>query len=119
MSIGTAWANAALAFLLELAALAVLAWGGWRLGGGGALRGILAVALPAAAAVLWGLFAAPRATYPSGAGELVVKAAVFGGAALVLARAASPHWGGGFAALVLANLVLAALLPAVESAPAS
>jgi ABC-type glucose/galactose transport system permease subunit len=88
MSTGTAWANATLAFLLELAALALLAWGGWRLGGGaGALRGVLAVGLPVAAAVLWGLFA----------------------------WGASPRWGAGFAALVAANLVLAVLLPVVET----
>jgi hypothetical protein len=116
MSTGTAWANATLAFLLELAALALLAWGGWRLGGGaGALRGVLAVGLPVAAAVLWGLFAAPHASHPSTAGRLAVQLVVFGAAAVVLAWGASPRWGAGFAALVAANLVLAVLLPVVET----
>jgi uncharacterized protein DUF2568 len=119
MVIGTAWANATLAFLLELAALAVLAWGGWRLGGDGALRVVLAVGLPAAAAVLWGLFAAPHATYATTPGRLATQLVVFGGAAVVLAWAASPRWGAGFVALVVANLVLAALLPTVQAAPGS
>jgi len=113
MATGLAWTNAALSFLLELAALAVLARGGWRLGGDGVLRVAAAVALPVLAAVLWGAFAAPHAAYPSAAGRLVVQAVVFGGAAVVLAWAASPRWGVAFLALVVANLVLAALLPQV------
>jgi hypothetical protein len=116
MGTGLAWANAALAFLLELAALGVLAWGGWRLGGDGVLRVLLAVSLPVLAAVLWGAFAAPQGD-PSTAGRIAVQVLVFGAAALVLAWAASPRWGAGWAAVVAANLVLAALLPAVETAP--
>ena len=118
MGITSAWTNAALSFLLELAALGVLAWGGWRLGGDGVLRGVLAVALPVAAAVLWAWFASPQATHPSTAGRLVVQAGVFGGAAVVLAWAASPRWGAGFLAVVAANLVLAVVLPQVGTAPA-
>lgn len=116
MTMGLAWTNAAVAFALELAALAVLAWGGWRLGGDGVLRIGLAVALPVAAALLWALVAAPHATYPSTAGRLVVQAAVFGGAAAVLAEAAAPRWAAGFLVLVVANLVLAAVLPQVAAA---
>ncbi|WP_448615223.1 YrdB family protein [Modestobacter sp. URMC 112] len=118
MAIGVAWVNAGLAFLLELVALGVLAWGGWRLGGDGVLRVVLAVGLPVAAAVLWAVFAAPHATVPSTAGRLAVQVAVLGGAALVLAVGLSPRWGGGLAALVAVNLVLAALLPTVGTTPA-
>jgi hypothetical protein len=118
MAMSMAWANAALAFLIELTALGVLAWGGWRSGGDGALRVVLALALPAVAAVLWGLFAAPHATVASAGGRLAVQVLVFGGAALVLAWAASPRWGAAFAALVVVNLVLAVLLPAVETSAA-
>jgi hypothetical protein len=118
MGTGLAWTNAALAFLLELAALGVLAWGGWRLGGDGAVRVALAIALPVLAAVLWGAFAAPHAAVDSAAGRLVVQAVVFGGAAAVLAWAASPRWGAGFLALVVANLVLAVVLPQVGTSAA-
>ncbi len=113
-----AWANATLAFLLELAALAVLAWGGWRLGGDGVLRVVAAVGLPVLAAVLWGAFAAPHAAFPSAVGRLVVQALVFGGAAAVLAGATSPRWAAASVVLVVANLVLAAVLPQVGAAPA-
>ncbi len=118
MLIGLVWVNAALAFLLELVALGLLGWGGWLLGGTGALRVVLAVALPAVAAVLWGLFAAPQATFPSTGGRLAVQLLVLGGAAVVLALAVSPRWGAALAVVVVANLVVAALAPAVEVARA-
>jgi hypothetical protein len=118
MGTGLAWANATLAFGLELGALAVLGWGGWQLGGPVAVRVLLAVALPTVAAVLWGLFAAPRATFSAGAGRLAVQAMVFGAAAVLLAWAASPRWGAAFAAVVAVNLVAAAALPSVGSSAA-
>jgi len=118
MGIGLAWVNATLAFALELAALALLGWGGWLLGGPVAARVLLAMLLPTAAAVLWSLFAAPRAVHPSGAGRLAVQALVFGSAAVLLAWAASPRWGAGFAAVVVVNLLAAAALPSVDSATA-
>ncbi|WP_329285811.1 DUF2568 domain-containing protein [Streptomyces sp. NBC_00691] len=46
--------NEGLAFLLEVAALALLAWWGWESAESLAPRLLLAVATPAAAAVLWG-----------------------------------------------------------------
>jgi hypothetical protein len=115
MGMGLAWVNATVAFALELAALAVLGWGGWQLGGPVTVRVALAVALPTVAAVLWSLFAAPRATFSTAAGRIAVQALVFGTAAVLLAWAASPRWGAAFAAVVAVNLVAAAALPSVES----
>jgi hypothetical protein len=108
-----AWANATLAFGLELGALAVLGWGGWQLGGSTPLRVLLVVALPVAAGVLWSVFAAPRAVVPSAAGRLAVQVLVFGAAAVLLAWAAAPLGGAAFAALVAVNLGAAAVLPSV------
>jgi hypothetical protein len=113
--IGLSWVNATLAFALELAALAVLGWGGWLLGGPVAVRLLLAAGLPAVAAVLWALFAAPRASFSTGAGRLAVQALVFGSAAVLLAWAASPRWGAAFAAVVAVNLVGAAVLPPLDA----
>jgi hypothetical protein len=79
---------------------------------------LLAVALPTVAAVLWALFAAPKAIFSPGVGRLAVQALVFGAAAVLLAWAASPRWGAAFAAAVAVNLVAAAALPAVESSTA-
>jgi hypothetical protein len=77
---GLVLANDALAFFLELLALAALAYLGWTLGSWPA-----AIALPLIAIVLWWLFAAPRAriTVPL-AVKLAVKTLVFGGAAVGL-----------------------------------
>ena len=118
MGSGLAWTNATVAFGLELAALAVLGRGGWQLGGSTAVRLLLAVGLPIVAAVLWSLFAAPRAVVPSAAGRLAVQVLVFGTAAGFLAWAATPRWGAAFAAVVAVNLVAAAALPPVDAPPA-
>ncbi|MFD4156540.1 YrdB family protein [Streptomyces hydrogenans] len=87
-----------LAFVLEMAALGFLAWWGWSAVDPVALRVALAVAVPGAAATVWGLFAAPKARFRVPvAGVLVVKALVFGGAALALSGV-----GHGTAAVVFA-----------------
>ncbi|MFF5282991.1 DUF2568 domain-containing protein [Streptomyces sp. 62] len=100
--------NEGLAFLLELAALAVLAWWGWEGAENVALRLLLAVAAPALAALVWGLFAAPRARFRVPlAGVLCVKALVFGAAALALLDLGRPVGALSFAAVALVNTALA------------
>ncbi|WP_426367618.1 DUF2568 domain-containing protein [Streptomyces sp. E-08] len=100
--------NEGLAFLLELAALAVLARWGWEAAENVALRLLLAVAAPALAAVVWGLFAAPKARFRVPlAGVLLVKALVFGAAALALLGLGRPVWAVVFAAVALVNTALA------------
>ena len=49
----------ALRFVLELGALAALAYGGWRVDGPLWLRLLFAVAAPLAAALIWGRWVAP------------------------------------------------------------
>ncbi|MEV1037558.1 DUF2568 domain-containing protein [Streptomyces sp. NPDC050204] len=71
--------NEAVAFVVELAALAALAWWGFATGGGMAGQLLLGVGAPVVAAVVWGMFAAPRARFrPPLVGVLVVKAVVLG-----------------------------------------
>jgi exosortase/archaeosortase len=103
------WAWLAVAFLAEVAALAALAAWGWAAGGSTATRVLLAVAAPAVAAVLWGLFAAPRAPVQRPALTLLVKIAVFGAAVLALVALGHP--------VLAALLGAAALLSAVLSTP--
>lgn len=78
-------ANEALALLLELAMLAGLAWWGASQHASLLSRVLLGLAAPLAAALVWALFAAPRARFriPAG-GVLVVKAVVFGVTALAV-----------------------------------
>ncbi|MEU8620677.1 YrdB family protein [Streptomyces sp. NPDC048623] len=100
--------NEGLAFLLELAALAALAWWGWAFPDATVLRVLLAVAAPASAATLWGLFAAPRARFPVPLpAVLAVKALVFGAATLALYALDRPAWAVAFAAVAVVNTALA------------
>lgn len=84
---GPPWfvANELLAFVLEVLAIGLLCWWGFASGGSVVVRVVLGLGVPAAAVVLWGLFAAPRARFrPPPAGVLVVKALVLLGAAAAL-----------------------------------
>ena len=112
MGIGT-WA--VLVFVCELAMLAGLAVAGWRLAPDGLARYGLAVALPVAAAVIWGLWLAPRAARglkdrPATAAKIVVF--VVAGALL----AATGLWPWGLALGAGATL---ALLMAARHEPAA
>src|SRR5262249_54271077 len=85
MSRGLRGANEALAFLLEIAALVAVGVWGYHVGSGVPVKVALAIAVPVLVAVVWGLFAAPRAVVKLPLwGVLVVKALVFGAAALAL-----------------------------------
>ncbi|MFE2288340.1 YrdB family protein [Streptomyces sp. NPDC059443] len=100
--------NEALAFLLEVVALGLLAWWGFTrdIGIVGAVA--LAVAAPLAAAVLWGLFAAPKARIAIPyAAQLGVKAVVFGAAALALLALGQRSTFLWFTVVVVVNTTLA------------
>ena len=59
------------------------------------------------AALVWGLFAAPKAPLKGGLGfQLAVEALVFGAATAALFLAGRPVWGVAYAALVVLNRVL-------------
>jgi hypothetical protein len=107
---GPPWfaANEILAFVLELAAVAILAWWGFASGDGLAVRIVLGVGTPAIAVALWGLFAAPRARFrPPLAGVLVVKALVLLGAAAALYALGHPVGAAVMAVVVVANTAVA------------
>jgi hypothetical protein len=102
--------NLALAFLLELCALAALAiWGAKTGSGAGAV--VLAIAAPAAMAVVWGAFLSPRAAFPlHGPGKFIAATVVFALAAAALATTGSEIWGFALVfAFVLNQAMLAAL----------
>ncbi|MGK5556675.1 YrdB family protein [Actinomadura kijaniata] len=102
--------NEGSAFALELVALVALGWWGFHTGGGAPVHVALGVGAPLAAAVVWGLFAAPKArfTVPL-AGVLAVKALVFGAAAVALYALGWPVPAVLFAAAALANTALASV----------
>jgi hypothetical protein len=98
-------------FLDELVLLAVLAVAGARLAGGTLASIALAVALPLAAAVAWGLLLAPasrrRLAHPA---RLLAKLALVAAGAALLAAAGLGWWAAAFA------VASAALLTAGELA---
>jgi len=104
------WVWLTVAFLAEVAALVALATWGWSAGGSTGTKLVLAVALPLAAAVLWGVFAAPRAPVRLPAVAVLVKVVVFGGAVLALVATGHP-----WAAAVLG--VAAVLSSVLSTAP--
>lgn len=68
--------NDVVAFVVEIGVLVLLAWAGFSVGG---LAGwLLGIGLPALAATLWGLFAAPRARVSSPVLALATKLLVLG-----------------------------------------
>ncbi|WP_344262700.1 YrdB family protein [Actinomadura napierensis] len=102
--------NEGLAFLLEIAALAALAWWGFTTGGNMIVHIVLGIGTPAAAMVLWGMFAAPRARFKVALPfVLLVKAVVFGAGALAL-------YGVDHTALAVAFAIVAVLNTALATA---
>jgi hypothetical protein len=96
-------ANLAVKFLLELAAFASLAYWGWHVGS--TITGILvAIAAPAAAIAIWGLFAAPRARrrLPL-AWRVPLELGVFVLAAVALGVSGHPALAVSFALVVVIN----------------
>lgn len=101
-------ANLVLAFLLEILALLFLSDWGWHNGASTGTRLLQAIAVPLVAAVVWGLFAAPKARIPVPLpAQLAVKALVFGAATWALFDLRMPVLGVLFALVVIVNTVVA------------
>jgi hypothetical protein len=102
-------ANEGLAFVIELVMLAALAWWGAEVGGTPIARVTLGVGVPLAAAIFWGLFAAPKARMRLPvAGVLSVKALPFAAAAAAMHSLGRPWLAIGFAVVALINAAIAA-----------
>ena len=107
-AVGTAHgANLALRFVLELAALAALAYWGFHSGDSVAADLVLGVGAPVLAACVWGALAAPKSSRRlSGPALLAVQLAVLCAGAIALVAAGRPVLGAALAALIAANTVL-------------
>jgi len=99
--------NLGIAFLLELCALAALAYWGFQTGSSTVLKLILGFAAPVLTAVIWGRFMAPTSkTRLRGMSYLLVKILIFGIAAIALAAAGQVTLAILFAAISIVNQVL-------------
>lgn len=100
----------ALHFLMELGALAAVAFWGWTRSTGTA-RWVWALGLPVLLAITWAVFRAagdgpdPTVTIP-GPARLVLELAVLGGAAFLLLRAGRSSLAGLFVALIIVDFAL-------------
>lgn len=102
--------NLALRFLLELGILAALATWGWS-AGQGALRWLLAIGAPLAAAVLWGVFRVPGDGGPPvvavpGSVRLLLEVLLFGLAVAGLYAANHRQAAFWFGAIVVLHYVI-------------
>ncbi len=96
--------NLGLRFILEVCALAALAYGGWHLPGPAWLRVLLAIALPLIAAVIWARWVAPKASHPiPDPQRLIPEWIVFGGAVVALILTGHPILATILAVLAAAN----------------
>jgi hypothetical protein len=104
-------ANLTIRFLLELCALASLAYWGWQAGDSDAVHAVLAIGAPLLAATVWGLFVAPRATHPlDPVPKLIVELLVFGAAGAALAAAGHAGLGVLFFIVAVVNGALVRML---------
>ncbi len=97
-------ANDFVALMVEIAVLALLVAAGWQADASTSVRILLAIGLPVSAAVLWGLFAAPRARVRSAPLQLVTKVVVLGAGVVA-----------GFLVLPLVPAVIVALVLVVNT----
>jgi hypothetical protein len=103
--------NLGLRFILELGALAALGWWGSQVGSNTALHVVLAIAAPLAAAVVWGLFVAPKARVKvSEEMRLAIELAVFLAATAALALAWRVWPAIGLGGIAVANSAFVRLL---------
>ena len=100
------WTNLALTFVLELCVLSALCDWGFSVGSGPVTKTALGLGAPLCAAVLWGLFAAPRAPVSVPLLGFGVKIIVFGSAAAALYATGHRTFAIVFALIVVANAVL-------------
>lgn len=98
--------NLALAFGLELCALAALGYWGTHTGGGPLAKTALGIGAPLLAAVLWGLFAAPKAAISVPPVKFAVEVLVFGSATMALYAAGHRALAAALAILVVGNSIL-------------
>jgi hypothetical protein len=99
-------ANDALRFVLELCALAALAYWGFRTASG-AWQWVLGIGAPLAMAVVWGRFMSPKAAQRlDDPARLVAEVVIFGAAAAALADAGQRALANAFAVAVGVHLTL-------------
>ncbi len=98
--------NDFVALMIEILVFALLVMAGWQADASTLVRIVLAIGLPVIAAVVWGLFAAPRARVKSAALQLVTKVVVLGAGVVAGFLVLPLVWAVIVAVVVVVNTVL-------------
>jgi hypothetical protein len=99
------YANLGLRFLVELCALAAMAYWGFHTGKGYAVKGILGIGLPLIAAILWGMFVSPKASMPTtGSIRLMLEIIILGSGGIALYAAGNHKLALIYGIVVMVNL---------------
>lgn len=107
--------NLTIRFALELVALGAFGYWGWTLDAPTAMRVVAAVSLPVLVAVLWGLFIAPRARFPTGrVGQSGLGLVVFLAAASALYQRGKASEAIVFGLVATASSLLLFMLPSTS-----
>lgn len=98
-------ANLAFRFVLEIASLIALAYGGWRLGSGISGQLLLALGAPLTFVAIWGVFISPKAPRRiADPVRLGLEVLLFAGVTIMIAASSFPLVAAAFAIAVAANL---------------
>ena len=106
------WPSLALAFALEIGALVAFAVWGAQTGDRTWSSLSLAVGAPLVGALVWGMFASPRAPFSAPVLTPVITVLFFGAAALALRDAGHPRLAAAFVIVAALNTLLLHLAPA-------
>ena len=99
--------NLAIRFLLELCVLIAVGYWGFKTGSGWFLKILLGIGAPLLIAIIWGLFAAPKAAYRlDGFMLLLLELVVFGSGVAALVATGNEAIAWGFAVIAVINRVL-------------
>ncbi len=99
--------NVGMRFLLELCVLAAVGYWGFKTGSGWFLKILLGIGAPLLIAVLWGMFAAPKAAYHlQGLMLIGFEALIFGSGVAALVTTKNDALGWAFAIVVVINRVM-------------
>jgi len=99
--------NLGVRFLLELGMLAAVGYWGFKTGSGWSLKILLGIGLPTLIAVIWGMFIAPKATYPlSGASYLTVELLLLALGSLALFASGKPGLAWIYTIVLVVNKIL-------------
>jgi len=99
-------ASMALAFLLELCALAAIGYWGFQTGQTTLVRLVLGLGLPLLIAILWGIFLSPKASMPvPEPWRTIVRQSIFALAVVLLYLSGQTVLAGIFALALVINLI--------------